>query len=200
MRPRPKAIVVTGLFLFWTIPALGEVIDRIVSVVNDRFIITLSDIQKERARELALGTDTDLGKDDEVASWLVKKHLIEEQMAQYPPIEIPEEEIQERLREIKDSRGFSQEELRQAVIAKLRRREFMTQRFGPFIEVSDEELRTYYNDVYAPAVRREGLPVPSLEQSMNTVRQIVIAQKIGEDFDVWMTDLLRRTKVEKVSN
>jgi hypothetical protein len=76
-----------------------------VIVINDRFIITLSDIQKERALQLALGT-SDLGNDEEVAKSLEEKYLVEEQMAQFTPIEITEERIEERLREIKDSRGF----------------------------------------------------------------------------------------------
>ena len=177
--------------------AFGEVIDKIVIVVNDRFIITLSDIQKERTLQLALGTD--LGNDEEVAKALEEKYLVEEQMAQFTPIEIPEERIEEGLREIKDSRGFSQQELRQAVISKLKRLEFMIQRFGPSVRVSDEELRAYYNDVYLPALRRQGAQAPGFEQSSDTVRQIVIARKIGDELDVWMNDLLRRTKVEKVS-
>jgi hypothetical protein len=177
--------------------AFGEVIDKIVTVVNDKFIITLSDIQKEKAIQLALGTD--LGNDDEVASALVEKYLVEDQMAQYMPIEIPEERIQERLQAIKDPHGVSPEELRQAVISKLRRSEFTIQRFGPFIQVSDEELRKYYDEVYVPALRREGQPIPGLEQATDTVRQLVVARRIGDELDTWMSDMLRRTKVEKVS-
>jgi len=197
-KTRLYTTIVFGGLLLCATPAFGEVIDKIVIVINDRFIITLSDIQKERALQLALGT-SDLGNDEDVAKSLEEKYLVEEQMAQFTPIEITEERIEERLREIKDSRGFSQQELRQAVLSKLKRSDFMIQRFGPTVRVSDEELRAYYNDVYVPTLRRQGSQVPGFEQSIDTVRQMVIVLKIGDELDLWMNDLLRRTKVEKVS-
>jgi hypothetical protein len=183
---------------FWATSAFAEVIDKIVTVVNDKFIITLSDIRKERAIQLVLG-GTDLGTDDQVASAIVEKYVVEEQMAQYPMIPITEESIQERLAAIANPRGFSPQELRDAVVSKLRRGAFMVQRFGPFVEVSDEELRKYFDDVYVPALRREGEPIPTLEQARDTVRRLVVAGKIEPELDMWMSDLLRRTKVEKVS-
>jgi len=180
-----------------TASCFGEVIDKIVVVINDRFIITLSDIQKERTIQLAL--DTNLGNDDAVANALVEKFLFEEQMTRYRSIEIPEERVQEHLREIKDPKGLSPEELREAVIGKLRRAEFASQRFGPFIRVSDEELRKYYDEEYVPLARRSGLPVPTFEQATNDVRQILVTLKISGELETWMTELLGRAKVEKVS-
>ena len=193
-----KQNVLSALLLLWITPAFCEVIDKIVTVVNDKFIITLSDIKKERAIQLALGT-ADLGNDDEVADAIVEKYLVEEQMAQYPPIQIPEERIQEQLGAIKDSHGFSAQELREAVLSKLRRAEFTVQRFGPFIQVTDEEMRKYYDEVYVPTARREGAAIPSLEQARDTIRPVLVVMKIGDEVDTWMNDLLRRTKVEKVS-
>lgn len=193
-----KQTVAVIILSLWATTALAEVIDKIVTVVNDKFIITLSDIRKERAIQGVLGT-TDLGNDDEVASAIVAKHVVEEQIAQYPPIMIAEERIQEQLQAIKDPRGFSPQELREAVISKLRRAAFMVQRFGPFVQVSEEELRKYFDEVYVPALRREGEPITTLEQARDTVRNLVVAEKIVPELDMWMSDLLRRTKVEKVS-
>jgi len=195
---RYKSILLSGLLLLCVRPAFGEVIDKILAVVNEKFIITLSDVRKEKGLQLALG-GPDLGNDDEVTSALVEKYLMEEQMAQYPPIDIPEKDIEERLREIRDSRGFSPQELRQAVISKSRRAEFLTQRFAPFIRVTDEELRAHYNDVYVPEVRQQGLTVPSFEQATDTVRLRVTVLKIPDELDSWIADLKRRAKVEKVS-
>jgi len=186
-----------GLLLLVGVSCFGEVIDRVVVVINDKFIITLSDIQKERSTQLALGTP--LGDDESVANTLVEKYVIEEQVTRYRGIEIPEERVQEHLQAIKNSQGLSPEELRQAVIEKLRRAEFAIQRFGPFIRFSDEELRKYYEDEYAPLARRNGLPVPTFEQASNDIRQILVALRINDELETWMTELLRRTKVEKVS-
>ena len=191
------ALALSLFFLLGTAPAFAEIIDKIVVVINDRFIITLSDVQKERTVQLALGTD--LGDDESVADWLVDKYLVEEQMARYRGIEITEEQIQEQLRSIKNSRGLSDEELHQAVMEKLRRAEFANQRFGAFIRISDEELRKYYEDEYVPLARRNGIPVPPFEQVTNDLRKLVTTIRISNELDAWMTELLGRAKVEKVS-
>ena len=192
-----KQTVAVIILSLWATNALAEVIDKIVTVVNDKFIITLSDIRKERAIQGVLGTD--LGNDDEVASAIVEKHVVEEQIAQYPPIMITEERIQEQLQAIKNPRGFSPQELREAVISKLRRSDFTVQRFGPFVQVSDEEVRKYYDEIYVPQLRNEGSPIPTFEQAQETVRGLLILKKIGDELETWMDELLRRTKVEKVS-
>jgi len=192
-----KQTVAVIILSLWATTAIAEVIDKIVTVVNDKFIITLSDIRKERAIQGVLGTDLD--NDDEVSSAIVEKHVVEEQIAQYPPIMITEERIQEQLQAIKDPRGFSPQELREAVISKLRRSDFTVQRFGPFVQVSDEEVRKYYDETYVPQLRNEGAPIPTIEQAQDTVRRLLILKKIGDELETWMDELLRRTKVEKVS-
>ena len=197
MKSLYQAIALSALFFPGAVSSFGEVIDKILVVVNERHIITLSDIQKERTIQLALGTD--LGDDDAVANALVDKYLVEEQMARYRGIEISEERIQERLSAIKDSRGLSPEELRRAVISKLQRSEFASQRFGPFVRVSDEELRKYYEEEYIPLVRRSGVVIPTFEQAKDDVRQILVTLRISDELENWMTELLRRAKVEKVS-
>ena len=85
-----------GVLLAWTLPAFGEVLDRIVAVIDDSFIVTLSDIRKERAIQAVIGNDA--GSDDAIADALVERHLVEEQISQFRDIEIPEQEITERLR------------------------------------------------------------------------------------------------------
>ena len=165
-------------------------------VIDDSFIITLSDIRKERAIQSAIGNDA--GSDDAVAEALIERHLVEEQIAQFRQIEIPEQEVTERLRLIGNHAGVSDDDLRTAVTGELRRHEFMVERFEQFIRVSDEELLKYFNETYAPELRRRGEPVPSAEEGMQAVRQNVVALKVNEEIEVWLNDLKRRSLIEKI--
>jgi hypothetical protein len=175
---------------------LGEVIDRIVVVVNGKFIITLSDIRKERAIQAALGSD--LGNDEAVADWLVEKQLIEEQITQFLSAEIPENLVAEQLSNIKTPAGVSEKEIRQAVESKLRRGEFMNQRFGQFVRVSDEELANYYEKTLAPEFRLRGEPVPPLESVSEMVRRNVIIERMNNEFNTWREELVGRATIEKI--
>jgi hypothetical protein len=197
MRGRPNPMFLTGVFLLLATPVWGELLDRIVVIIDNSFIITLSDIRKERTIQSAFGRNP--GSDDDIADALVERHLVEQQIAQFRDIEISQDAVEKRLRSIPRPPGVSDNELRQAVVAELRRSEFMIERFRQFIRVSDEELLKYYNEVYAPALRARGETVPPAEQGVDAVRPNVIALKLAQEVDIWMADLRRRTTVEKIS-
>src|SRR5207249_4668237 len=122
--------------------ARSEIIDGVAVVLDNNFIITISDIRQERAILMALGGNP--GNDEAVIKTLIEKHLIEEQIALFREIDIDEEAVNERLRVIQPPSGVSAEQLRDAVRGELRRYEFTVQRFRPFIRVTDEELRKYF--------------------------------------------------------
>ena len=190
-------MLATALLLLLAQPLFGEVLDRIVAIIDNKFIITLSDIRKERAIQTALSTDA--GTDDAIAEALIERHLVEDQIAQFLEIEVPEDLVTERLRSIGNAPGVSTQDLRQALVGELRRRQFMIERFQQFIRVSDEEIQQYYNDVYAPEARRRGEPVLPLEQVAEQIRQNKIAEKTNEEVGSWLMELRRRSRIEKIS-
>ena len=198
MRGKPNRILLTAAFLLAAAPAWGELLDGIIVIIDNGFIITLSDIRKERAIQSAFGRNP--GSDDDIAEALVERYIVDQQIAQFRDIEVPQEAVDERLRSIPKPAGVSESELRSAVVAEVRRSEFMIERFRQFIRVSDEELLKYYNEVYVPALRARGEAVPPPEQGTEAVRQNVIALKMAQEIDIWMADLRRRTTVEKISN
>src|SRR6187549_853967 len=114
MRRRSRSIMLLGVLLVWTLPALGELLDRVVVVIDNSFIITLSDIRKERAIQSVIGNNP--GSDDAIAAALIERHLVEQEIAQFREIEIPEEQITARIRLIGNHPAVSDEDLREAVI------------------------------------------------------------------------------------
>ena len=193
-----NAIRLSALIFLMGTAVYGEILDRIVAVIDDRFVITLSDIRKERAIQSAFGRDA--GNDDAIVDSLVEKHLVEEQIAQFREIEVPEDVVSKRLQQLKVPPGISGQDLREALIGEYRRGQFMTERFQQFIRVSDEELQKYYNEVYAPEARnRGGTPAP-LEQVVDAIRQNMTAEKMNEEVNSWLMELRRRSIVEKIAN
>jgi parvulin-like peptidyl-prolyl isomerase len=184
--------------LITALPASGEIIDRILVVVDNRFIITQSDVRRERAIQAAFGADP--GDDDSLVESLIEQYLIEQQIALFRDIEIDEDRVTEQLSGIRIPQGVSADELRQAIRSGLRRREFTLQRFRPFIRVSDEEVRTYFQEVVVPELRRRGEPVPTVEQGMLDVRvrENVIFEKMNKELGDSLTEIRRRTTIEKI--
>jgi hypothetical protein len=188
-------LVIAGLLLMET-SILGEVLDRIVVIIDNAFIITLSDIRKERAIQSAFGRQP--GDDETVANDLVEKHLIEQQIVQFREIEVSEAAVEERLRAVRRPASVSDKEFRETVVGELRVNDFMNERFRQFIRVSDEELMKYYEETFVPALRLRGEPVPPPEQGMEAVRQNVIVEKMNKEVDSWMAELKRRSSIEKI--
>jgi parvulin-like peptidyl-prolyl isomerase len=182
--------------LMATVPVGGEIIDRILAIIDNRFIVTQSDVRRERAIQMAL--EASPGDDNSLVESLIEQHLVEQQIALFRDIEIDENAVTERLTGIRIPEGVSVDELRQAVRSALRRYEFTIQRFRPFIRVSDEELREYFQEIAVPALRRSGQPIPPVEQGMLDVRTNVIAEKMNKEVGNWLTDIRRRTTIEKI--
>ena len=176
-------------------PVSAEIIDRIVAVVDNTFIITLSDIQKERTIQKAIGNNP--GDDDSLVDTLIEKHLIEGQIALFREIDIDDADVNERLRGVQIPGGITLDELRVAVQSELRRYEFTVQRFRPLIQASDDELRQYFQTVIVPALQQRGAPIPPVEQGMLDARPLVLAEKMNKEADDWLNDLKRRTTIEK---
>ena len=176
----------------------GEILDRIVAVIDDRFIITLSDVRRERAIQSALGRER--GTDDSILDALIERHFVDEQIAQFREIDVPENVVSERLERLKATPGISIDDLRGALTAEYRRAQFMIERFQQFIRVSDEELQSYYNDVYVPEVRSRNGRVQPLDEVIDAIRQNKAAEKMNEEVTSWLMELRRRSTIEKISN
>jgi hypothetical protein len=198
MRIFSKFVLVTTLSFLLGPVVLGEILDRIVVIIDDRFIITLSDIRKERAIQSALGRDP--GTDDAIADALIERHLVDEQIADFREIEVGNDAVDERLRSLRVPAGISIEDVREALNGEFRRGQYMTERFQQFIRVSDEELQKYYNEVYAPEVRNRGGQPRPLEEVVDAIRQNRVAEKMNEEVDSWLAELRRRSVIEKIPN
>src|SRR5215207_5524492 len=105
MRWPANPTLLAALMFLVIAPAFAETLDKIVVIIDDRYIITLSDIRKERAIQAVLGTNP--GTDDAIADALIERHLVEDQITQFREIDVPPDAVAERLRSLGTIRGVS---------------------------------------------------------------------------------------------
>lgn len=181
---------------FWLLVpfSYAEIIDRVVAVVGGR-IITLSDVRQEREIRRMLG-EQPINDDAALIKELVERALIETQMADFPGIEVTEEEVDVELRKPED-RTTAPARMRDAIRTRLRMAKYFEVRFRQFIRASDDEVRKYYEEVLIPEAKNRGVTaIPALEQVADAVRKNVIEEKLNHDVDNWLESVRRRSDVE----
>jgi hypothetical protein len=187
-------IVYVFVPLFFTFVVHGEVIDRVVAVVEGH-IITLSDLRQERQIRTQL-FERPVSSDTTLAKELVDNYIIERQIADYPNIEVTEAEVDTELGSAKTSASNG---LRDAVRRRIRMRKFLDVKFRQLIRPTEEEIRKYYDEVFLPEAQKKGLQsVPPLsDPSMATaIRENVIEESVNHELDVWLEAMRRRSNIE----
>src|SRR5947207_2033333 len=118
------------LLIAAAVPVRGEILDRIVAVIDSDYLITLSDIRQERAIQVALGSAAE--SDDAVMDAIIEKHIFEQQIALFRDIPVDEAEVSDRMRGLKIPPALSEEDIRNTIRDEIRRHEYTVQRFLPF--------------------------------------------------------------------
>ena len=180
--------------LFCTL-AFAEVIDRIVAVVDGQ-IITLSDLRQEREMRALFG-DKPIDDDLTLARQLVDNRLIDQQIADYPNVDVTDAEIDADLQKLNLSRTSN--DTREAVRRRIRAQKFFDVKFRQSIRPTDDEVRKYYEDVFVPAARARGMDTvpPLTDRAMaDAIRDNVIQENLDHEVEVWLEAIRRRSKIE----
>jgi len=180
--------------LWFTFAVQAEVIDKVVAVV-DGHVITLSDLRKEQGFRTQLGEkapDTDVA----LAKELIDQYLIERQIADYPNIDVTDEEVNAELQKLKISPS---DVLRDAVRRRIRMQKFIDVKFRQLIRPTDVEIRKYYEEVFVPEARTRGLQsiLPLSDPEMAAaIRDNLIEESVNHELNVWLEATRRRSNIE----
>jgi hypothetical protein len=75
--------------------------------------------------------------------------------------------------------------------------EFTDLRFGPEVQISEQDLRDSYNSFAADWTRSHpGQPVPAFDESRNQVQEFLMGQRIFERLDDWLGMVRDERQVE----
>lgn len=171
-----------------------ELQDRILAVVDEDPILA-SDV--DRAITLGL-VERREGESERELRRRVLDSLIEQsvrlhEVSRFGIEQVPVEAIEEQVEAIRarfssdqqflarlDEVGLDLEALRQLVARQLAVVVYFEEFLGPRIFVDLEEIRAYYEDVFVPAMRAEGVPPPPIAEVREEIREILKQRKLNE--------------------
>jgi hypothetical protein len=192
----------------------GDLLDRTVVRVGDR-VITDSMIRRHLRME-ALFTRAEPAFTPEArreaAERLIDQVLVKRELeiTRYTPPGIAEAEAAleralERRTEAQLSAyfakyGFTREEVRAEYLWRISLNRFVDFRFAPGVQVSDEEIQTYYEKEYVPAAVRqpESGSIKSLDEARAAIQQILMARKANEAMSAWLAQVRQQVEIDYI--
>ncbi len=195
------------------------VLDRVVALVNSRIILQ-SEVEEE-IRLSVLEPDQD-GEEiltpQRALEHLISRALIEQQIRQETPesAEPTESEVAARLSELRRllpacvhvdcasdagwqafmaSHGLTAEQVETYLRHRLEILNLIEQRFRQGIQISPEEIETYYRQVLAPQYAPGETP-PPLAQVTDRISEILLEQQVNALLDDWLKSLREQGDVE----
>ena len=193
------------VLIFVALVGRAEVIDRIAITVGPR-AITESDILREiRLAAFFNQTEADFSPQGkrQAAGRLVERVLIEMEMeaGQY---EFPEaSEVAPALAALKKGRfpieaaRLSEGDVQRGLLQQLALESFMDERFGPAVQISDDEMHAYYSTRYVPDWEKLNKGVaPPFEEERGHVGEILRAQRANELLNNWLKETRGRIRIE----
>ena len=196
-----------GLCFLMLLAVVGraEVIDRIAITVGPR-AITESDILREiRLAAFFNQAEPDFSPPGRrlAAGRLVERALIEMEMeaGQY---EFPEaSEVAPALAALKKGRfpieaaRLSEGDVQRGLLQQLALERFIDERFGPAVQISDDEMREYYSKSWVPnwENKEKGAPAP-FEEVRPEIGRILRAQRADQLLNTWLKETRGRIRIE----
>lgn len=192
-------------------PASAEIVDRIVATVGN-IVITESELV-EHLRIAAFLNQEEVRQTPEerkkALERLVEQALIrhEIEISRYSaPDAASVEKILENVKaRFKSEEAYlealaksqiNDEQLRQAISWQITLLRFIEYRFRPGIQVSDEDIQSYYDKRFLPEwSKSKKEPPPPLPEVRDRIARILTAQREDEALDQWLEQARKQTRI-----
>lgn len=188
-----------------------EVVDRWVATINNRELITYTDLLWQLALQPDTPIDSPRSEDlQRVLNLLIDQRLISQEAGKLPTITPSDADVDkatnelvkrfasqaafyERLARV----GLTGEGLREIVRQRVEIENYLNFRFRSFTIISTQEIADYYRDVFVPRHRRAspGRIVPTLEQATPEIERTLTESKIESDTDAFLEDARTRADI-----
>jgi hypothetical protein len=187
----------------WLSPLTAQqLLDRVVARVEE-YAITLTDVQAA----LGLGAiQVPPGADpiETGTQQMIDRQLLLAEVLRFPPPEpsaaaVDREETQLKMRAgarlgaLMQSTGLTEERIREIARDNLRILDYLDQRFGTTVQVSDEEVARYYRE-HEPEFTRGGSLMP-FDEAEPVARQRAGSDRRRVTIDQWLRDLRSRADI-----
>jgi hypothetical protein len=200
----------------------GQVIDRIVAVVNGE-VITLGQLQRavsvyesNRMAGLVAGCGVAATADGgdqadrelETLDCLIDGLLVFQYVRRFPQVDVTANEISTEFRELaatfptraafeEEMRrwGFTTATLRRALERQLIVDSYIDTRFREFVDIPQQRVTEYYEGALAEEMERRGEPLPPLESVADLITAILREEEVNRRIEAWIDELRERADV-----
>ena len=189
----------------------GNVVDRIVAIVNGDIVLESEVEAEERFTQLnpyrTAGGSTPR---QEALNRIINRDLILQQMAGYPQPVVTEQEIDKQENELRKDLpacqhtdcksdtgwknflaklGFTEQELRDRLRTREQVLQFIEQRFRSGIVISDEQIEDFYNKTMLPEYARQHATAPPIDAVHDRIEDLLLEQQVSKLLDQWLKSL-----------
>ncbi|HZY64235.1 MAG TPA: peptidylprolyl isomerase [Edaphobacter sp.] len=195
----------------------GEVLDKVVAVVNDDLILE-SDVEEEKRFE---SIQPYRGNVDNSREQLVRRlidRLLILQQAQMEPEEtgVSDQELDEQLKTLRKDipeckqyhcetdagwekyiadHGFTMAEFRKRWRERMELLKFIEVRFRNGIHISDDQIKAYYEQTMLPQYAKRRVTPPKLETIAPRIEEVLLQQQVGNLLRDWLKSLRAQGRV-----
>jgi SurA-like protein len=192
----------------------GEVLDRIVAIVNNTPIFQSEWELALRCEALLDGRNPESFNDREqraVFERLVDQELLEEQMRGFMMAPVSDEEVSARLQDVRSqipatksdedwakilvSAGVTDEELNARIRTQLQVLRFLDTRFRPTVRVDYRTIQKYYREQFLPELQKRGGREMPLSEAAPKIREILTQQRMDEQVTSWLQTLREQADI-----
>ena len=188
----------------------GDVVDRLVAIVNHDIILESDVDEEERFTKLyPYGVTSGDTPRAQALTRLIDRDLILQQIRQPAPV-VSKAQIDTDERDMRKdlpacqhadcqsdagwakflaSAGFTEDELRTRLEQREEVLHFIEQRFRSGIRISDKQIEDFYTGTMLPQYRKEHATPPSLEVLSPRIEELLLQQQVSKLLDQWLKTL-----------
>jgi peptidyl-prolyl cis-trans isomerase SurA len=193
-------------------PARADIVDRIAVGVGNS-VITTGDIEREiRVTAFLNGTKPDFSPATRraTAERLVEQQLVRKELeissypapaasagaaalADFRKSHFPQDAAFQHALE---ADGLTAEEVQNELLWQLTLLRFIDVRFRPAVQVTEQDIRNYFEKTVKPVVEKShpGKPV-SLDEYRDRIRETLTGQRADQELDNWLKEARQRTEI-----
>ena len=192
----------------------GEVLDRIVAIVNNTPIFQ-SDwelaLRSEALLDARAPESFNETEQRAVFDRLVDQELLHEQMRGYTMAPVTDDEVNARLREVRDQitgaksdgdwrrtltrAGVTEEELKARIRTQLQTLRYLDSRFRSTVRVDYRTIQKYYREEFLPRLQKQGGQEMPLSEAAPKIREILMQQRMDEQVTTWLQTLREQADI-----
>lgn len=190
----------------------GTEIDGVVAIVNSDVILE-SDVDEERRFENIQpyrGSAAEFSRDRAVQRLVDRTLILQQAALEADQISVSDEELEKQIQTLRkdipacgqyqcateagwqkylSANGFTEQEFRDRWRKRMELLRLIEVRFRSGIHISDDQIKSYYQETMLPEYARQKVTPPKLETISRRIEEVLLQQQVGSLLRDWLQSL-----------